>query len=101
VALAAAAGGVVGAYFMWKSRENQVASLEDAVAIQATKTKIAKAQAEAELLEQQSDALDPRVVELKKVITDSKRRVLELNKDAALNELSDADIARRFSESGL
>jgi hypothetical protein len=101
VALASAIGGLVGAYLMWKSRQNRVSELEDAILVQASRTKIAKAEATAELLEKQSDGLEPRVVELKKQIVESKRRVLEIHDGASVQELSDEDIAKRFSEAGL
>jgi hypothetical protein len=101
VALAALAGGIVGAWFMWKRSTNKIASLEDAVAIGATKRKIAKHEARAEVLERAADAKEPEVVELKKNIAESKRRVLEINEGKRLERLTDDEVAKLFSESGL
>lgn len=101
IALGLMIGGVIGAWFVWKSKKNQIASLEDAVAVEATRRKIAKSEARAELLEKSAAAREPEVQALKEEIATSKRRVLELRMGSDLSELSDAEVARIFTESGL
>ena len=101
IALAASIGSIVGAYFMWKSRKNKIDSLEDALAVQATKTKIAKAEAKAEQLEASAAAREPEIVALEREIIESKKRVLEIHEKSSLKDKTDSEIADMFSKSGL
>lgn len=101
VALAGLAGTALGAWLMWKSKKNQIATLEDAATVQALRGKIAKDEARAELLEKQAESKEPEAERLKVEIAESKRRVLEIHQGEKLETLSDDEIAKKFSESGL
>lgn len=101
LALASMLGAVVGAFFMWKSNKNKIASLEEAVEVQAHKRKIAVKTTEAKMLEERADSREPEVKELKKEIAKSKRRVVELSEAKDLGEKSDEEVADLFTNSGL
>ncbi len=101
IAIAGAVGAAVGAWFMWKSNQNKIASLEDAAAVAALKRKIAADEAKAEILEKKADAAEPEVTALKNEIAASKRRVVEIHEGEKLENKSDEEIADIFSRSRL
>ncbi len=101
LALAAMVGAVFGAWFMWKRSSNKIASLEDAVAVSATKVTIAKKMARAEALEARADDTAEEVQELKRAVAASERRVVEIHEGERLEGMSDEQIAQLFTEAGL
>lgn len=101
VALAGLIGTAVGAFFMWKSQQNKIKTLADAVEVQAQRKRIVAAEARAKVLEEQADAREPEVTELRQEIQESQKRVVELHDGVDVTEMSDEEIARRFADSGL
>lgn len=102
IALAGVIGAAIGGFLMWKRYKGKVATLEDAVAIQATKRKIAKHETRAKMLEASADAREPEATALKKQIAESKRRVVEIQHGpAATASMNDEQIAKLFTDSGL
>lgn len=101
VALAALAGVVFGAFFMWRSSKNKINRLEDAVAVKATLNKVAKDEARAQALKESADAKDEEVKALEGSIAASKRRVAEIHEEKRLEDKSDEEVARIFADSGL
>jgi|SRR5690606_1683609 len=100
VALAATIGSILGAFFMWRSKRNQVASLKDALEAKKFEKEIARHEATVELLKKQAGALDPRIEQLKKEINSSKKRVVEIREGRRLDDATDEEIAKLFSDSG-
>ena len=86
---------------MWKRSSNKIASLEDAVAVKATMVKVAKAEGKAEALEAQADEVSEEREELKREIAASKKRVVEIHEGKPIEGMSDDEIAKMFSSSGL
>lgn len=101
IAIAGMVGAVVGAWFMWKRSTNKIASLEDAVAVAATKAKVAKAEGRASALEDQADEVGEEREELKRSIAESKRRVAEIHEGKSLEGKSDEEIAQLFTMADL
>lgn len=101
LALMTMVGAVVGAWFMWKRSSNKIASLEDAVQVQAVKVTIAKKVAKAEYLEASADDRAAEVVVLKREIAASQKRVVEIHEGEPLEGKSDAEIAALFTDVGL
>jgi len=100
-AIIVALAGVFSAYLVYKRKDNKISSLEDAVAVQSTKRKIAAVEAKAEVLKQQADAKAPEVAELDRKIADSKRRVVEIHEGQRLEGMDDDEVARMFSDARL
>ena len=92
---------VFSAYFLLKRKDNQIADLKDAVAVENTRKVIAANEAKAEVIKANADAKDEDIKKLDKEIAASKRRVMEIHKGESLEGKSDADIAALFSDSGL
>jgi len=101
VAVAATLGAVLGAYLMWKSKKNQVASLEDAVEVQTTLRKVAKDEARAKLLAEQAEAADPEIKAVEERIQSHKRKIAEIRTGESLEGKPDEEVARILSDSGL
>lgn len=101
VVLVAGAGALIGAWLMWRSNKNKIATLEDARQVQELKAKIARDEARADLLEKQAEAREPEVKALKAEITASKRRVLEIHEGQTTEDMSDEDVADLFTRTGL
>lgn len=101
VALAAMVGSVLGAWFMWKRSTNKIASLEDAVQVQAAKVAIAKHTARAEVLEASAEDTEIEVKVLKTEIAKSKKRVAEIHEGESMEGKSDDEIAALFTDAGL
>ena len=78
-ALLVALAGVFGAYLIFKSKDNKIASLTDAVAVQTTMGDIKANEAKANTIRQQADSKDDEVADIDKRITESKRRVMEIH----------------------
>jgi hypothetical protein len=100
-AIAAFVGSLLGAYFMWKSDKNKIASFQDALTVQKAKTDIARKTAQAEDLEAKAGAIDPKVAELKAQIADSKRAVVTITDGPKTKDMSDEEVADLFGRSGL
>lgn len=100
-ALLVALGGVFGAYFIVRSKQNKINKLSDAVVVQATLKDIAATKAKAEVLKQQADAKSEDIAALDKKVAASKRRVVEISEGKPLEGASDEEIADMFSGSGL
>ncbi len=101
LALGALLGIVFGAFFMWRSSKNKIKSLKDAVAVEGMMNKVAKDEARAEVLKASADVKDEEVKVLEGSIAASKRRIAEIHEDESLEDKSDEEIARIFSDSGL
>lgn len=101
LALASMVGAVLGGFLMWKRSTNKIASLEDAVQVQAIKVSIAKKTARADLLEEQADDAAEEVEVLKRAVVASKKRVVELHEGESLEGKDDEQIAELFSQAGL
>jgi len=101
VAVAATLGAVLGAWFMWKSKRNQVSSLEDALEVQTTLRKVAKDEAKAKLLVQQAEAAEPEVEALKERIKANKVKVAEIRAGESMEGKDDDEVARMLSDAGL
>lgn len=100
-AIVAAVSAFIGAFLMYRSDKNKVASMKDALIVQKAKTDIAAATAQAELLEKQAGASEPRVQELKQQITESQRKVVEITEGPHTKGMSDEEVADLFGRSGL
>lgn len=97
--LSAIASGV-GAYLLLRSSRNRIGELEDALEVQAIRTKVAKKEAEAEVLKKQADSLDPIVEKLEADVKESKKKVLEIENGEPLGEMTDDEIADKFTSLG-
>lgn len=93
-------GAAVGAWWVYQSSRNKIGELEDALEVQAIRTRVAKKEARAELLQKQADEVEPEVEKLKKEVADSKRRVMQIEKQEALEGMDDNEIADAFTEAG-
>lgn len=100
-AILTALAGVFGAYLLLKRKDNKISSLKDAVAVQATKAKIAADEREAQMLVDAAEGKEAKVREIDDRIAASKRRILEINEGKRLDGASDEEIAALFSDSGL
>jgi hypothetical protein len=100
IAIASALAAAAGAYLVWRSNKNKIATLEDAVAVQGTKTKIAKKETEAKILAERGELELTKAIELETEIAESKRRVVEINEGKKLEDKSDDEIAELFNKSG-
>lgn len=101
VVLAGLAGAIIGAFFVVRSKRNQINNLKDAVEAQRIKASVAKKEARAEVLEASAEADEQEVRELKQDIVRSKQRVAELAHGRKLEGVPDDEIAKLFSDSGL
>lgn len=101
VILAGFVGALFGAFFVVRSKRNQINNLKDAVEAQRIKAGVAKKEARAEALEAKAGASESEVRELKQDIASSKKRVAELAHGADLEGKTDEEIAKLFSDSGL
>ncbi len=101
IALASMVGAVAGAWFMWKRSTNKIASLEDAVQVQAARISIVKKTVEAEALEARAEDTSQEVQELKREIVASQKRVVEIHNAEAVEGKTDEEIANLFSAAGL
>ena len=99
-ALLVALVSLAGAALLLLSRQNSVESLDDAVQIRAAVREIARKEARARELEAQADSMAPEVERLKEEIAASKKRVMEIHNAEPLQDKSDDDIARLFSDAG-
>jgi len=93
--------GVFSAYRILKSKDNKIANLQDAVAVQATKAKMAGMEARAKALKERADAREDEVKELDSKIAASKRRIVEIHENKVPEGASDEEIARMFTDSRL
>jgi uncharacterized protein HemX len=100
LALAAAIGAAVGAWLVWRSNQNRVRSLEDALQVQVERRKIAAAEERARVLTQQADGQEEAVIEIKREIAESKRRVAEIEAGKLLHGKTDDEIADLFTKAG-
>ena len=101
IAVAATLGAVLGAYLMWKSKKNQVASLEDAVEVQTTLRKVAKDEARAALLAEQAEATRPEAEVVDERIRMGRRKIAEIRTGETMEGKTDEEIARILTDSGL
>lgn len=99
-ALIVAFVGIAGATFLLLSRSNNVASLDDAVQVRAAVREIARKEARAKALEQEADVDGAEVLRLKREVVASKKRVMEIHNAESLDDKSDIDIARLFTDAG-
>jgi len=99
-AVLAAAGGLLLAILLYLNRRNSISSVSDAVAVRGALKDIAAKEARARLLHEQGDAAKPEVERLESEIAASKRRVLEINNAEPLDNRSDDDVARLFTDAG-
>ena len=93
-------GAAVGAWWMYQSSRNKIGDLEDALEVQAIRKRVAKKEARAELLQEQADEVEPEVEKLKQEVADSKRRVMQIEKQEDLEGMDDDEIASAFTEAG-
>jgi hypothetical protein len=94
--------GVFGAYLLFKSKSNKIASLKDAVAVQAIKGQIAADEREVKLLVDGAEDREVEVQVIDEKIAASQRRIVEIHEGGQnLEEKSDDEIAALFSDSGL
>lgn len=93
--------GVFSAYRILKSKDNKISTLQDAVAVQATKSKMAGMEARAKALKERADAREGEVKELDDKIAASKRRIVEIHEEKLPEGASDEEIAAMFDRSGL
>lgn len=93
--------GVFLAVKIVKSKNNKIASLQDAVAVQATLKQIAADEAKAEMIMKRAEERNQEVIDLEKKISASKRRVVEIHEGKPLSGKTDDEIANLFSSSGL
>ena len=101
VALAGALGALVGAVLMVRSRKNQIATLKDAFEVQRIRASVARDEARAEVLTEQADEHAEEVKAIQSQIVASKRRAAELMNATDLQDATDAEIAKLFSDAGL
>jgi hypothetical protein len=100
-ALAAAAGTLLGALVVLRSKRNQVENLKDAIEVQRIRTSVARDEAKVEVLTQNADEHAGKVAELQIQIADSKRRAAELAHATSLEGRTDDEVAKMFSDAGL
>jgi hypothetical protein len=100
-AIITALASVFGAYLLYKSKTNKIKSLQDAVAVKTTLSKIAADEARADMLIETADGMESEALLLEGKIKASKRRVAELHEDTNLEGKSDEEIAALFGDSGL
>ena len=86
---------------MLRSKQNQVSDFKTAVAIQKTKAKIAKAEAKIDLLEKSANSHGEEAARLRAEIAKGKLQIVQLASDTDLEGVTDEEIEKRFSESGL
>ncbi len=96
-AILVALGSILGALLLWKSAGNAVGSLDDAIQIRAATREIAAKEARATALEEQADAKGSDVTALRREVTASKRRVMEIHYAEPLDDKSDDEVAVLFS----
>lgn len=101
VVLAGLVGAILGAFFVVRSKRNQINSLKDAVEAQRIKSKVAHKEAKADALEAKAGADEQEVRELKQDILRSKQRAAELAHARDLEGATDEEIAKLFTDSGL
>ena len=99
-ALFALLGAAVGAFLVYRSNKNRIAELEDALEVEANRRKVSKLEATASTLEKSAEAKEPEIKKLKGSIAKSKRKVAEIEAGGPLDELTDDEIAERFSNAG-
>jgi len=100
LALVAALSSALGAFLVYRSTKNKVASLEDALEVEAGRRRIAGREAEAKLLRRQAEEKEPEIQKAEKKIAESKRRVMEIEQGQPLEDKSDAEIAKAFTDAG-
>lgn len=101
VLLAGIVGALIGAFFVVRSKKNQINNLKDAVEAQRIKSSVARKEAQAEALVAKAEASEQELHKLKQDIVRSKQRVAELAHGRDLEGVPDDEIARLFSDSGL
>ena len=92
---------VGSAYLLLKRKDNKIADLKDAVAVENTRKVIAANEAKAEVIKANADAKDEDIKKLDREIAASKRRVMEIHEGESLEVLNDAQVAALFSSAGL
>lgn len=100
-ALLVALSGVFGAYLIFKSKNNKIASLTDAVVVQTTMGDIKANEAKANTIRKQADVKDEEVADIDSRIAKSKRRVVEIHEGGRtdVEAMSDDEVAKLFSDS--
>lgn len=101
VTLCSALSAALGAFLVWRSSRNKIATLEDALEAQAHRRRVVIAEAKAEVVTDVVEDLEADRIEVQKTISESRRRVVELERQTKTDDLSDADIARLFFNSGM
>lgn len=96
-------GTLAGAIAIWFSRRNPIDNLKDALEVQKLKEQVAQDTAKVEELKGKGDAaaLERRILEGE--IAESKRAALLIASESPtkIYEMSDAEIAKSFTDAGL
>ena len=92
---------VFGAYLLYKSKANKIASLQDAVEVQSALKRVAADEARAIVILETADAKEEDIKAIDKRIAASKRRVVEIHENKDVEGMDDEELARLFSDSGL
>lgn len=96
-----ALASVFGAYLVFKSKDNKISSLHDAVEVKTAMARVAKDEARAEALINGAHGKEDEITEVDKRIAASKRRVMEIHEAKDLEGMNDDEVAVLFSDSGL
>jgi len=96
VLLAALISGF-SAWLIYRSQRNKIETLEEALALQSIKMAAKAGERAAVLLEASSDSKEKAVSDLKKEISDSKRRALKVEVPN-IESKSDDEVAKIFSD---
>jgi peptidoglycan hydrolase CwlO-like protein len=90
--------GVFSAYLLYKSKDNKISSLEDALVVSNTTKNVKALNARAAEILKNADEKTAEIQEIDKKLAESKRRVLELHEGGSLEDMNDEEIARLFSD---
>jgi uncharacterized protein HemX len=100
IALVSALSAGFGAWLVYRSRKRTVPSLESALEIQAHTRKIAKHDTEAARLVGRAGDHNAEIDRLRAEIAASKRRVVEIEHQRSIVEMSDVEVAAAFTHLG-
>lgn len=100
-ALLVALGTAIGAFVIYKSKDNTVTDIHDAIGVGAVLGKMKADAKRAEEIKAGAAAKEAELSQLEEKIKDSKRRVVEISEGKPLKELTDDEIAKKFTDSGI
>jgi uncharacterized alpha/beta hydrolase family protein len=89
---------LAGAYAIKRSRDNSITKLKDALAVERGRREVVAGQARVEVLTEQAREKGKAIHAAREKVLESKRRVVRIEGDTLTEEMTDDEIAKKFSD---